>query len=698
MVTPEAREVVPELPAFARELTPGGTTNRAVRQLHARLCQVEPTSPLPERLHAIEQLTRWVCDGPKPPPLDGAATEPYATTRLRLLLRALVNVPELQRRLRETTTSVLSEANALGLLCEVGLPNDRGLLDETSDRLARRLLPRAPDPRDLGELFAHMFKTSRDADWLAGLPTELVVEFLTVLGDVWQPLRDATEDALALLTTRVSALGLSDDIRRRGPAGPVRESPFFRVHHAAFDELPELSTLCRSDLVVVLDNLERFGVSVDVVYRLEVIAKCLTRIESILVARDPRKTPEIVSAEAAFVAELVRARLREQSVRGVVRDNLQLLARKVIERAGETGEHYITVSRGEWWKMLASAAGGGFLTAFTCAGKFLTKWGGFAPAIEGMVNAVNFAGSFIGMQLLGFTLATKQPSMTAAALAGSIRSQEGAHQLDDLITTIARICRSQLAAALGNVGVVIPSAMAFDLVFRAVAARPFLDGETAHHAIEALHPGHSATIPFAALTGVLLWLSSLGAGWLENWAVYRRIPEAITEHRLGRLFGRRLFGFFGRAFKKHIAGFGGSVTLGLLLGMLPAFGKFFGLPVDVRHVTLSTGSLALSVTALGVDALKDPAVAWAALGILCIGSMNFGISFVLALGVAFRAREVPLLRGLNLLGAVLGRFVRSPLEFVYPPASQTEQVFSHRPSMVPRGSAASLHRISRPPS
>ena len=42
---------------------------------------------------------------------------------------------------------------------------------------------------------------------------------------------------------------------------------------------------------------------------------------------------------------------------------------------------------------------------------------------------------------------------------------------------------------------------------------------------------------FAAFTGVLLWLSSIGAGWLENWAVYRRLPEAIAEHRIKRIIG-----------------------------------------------------------------------------------------------------------------------------------------------------------------
>lgn len=683
---------VPDVSAFARGLTASGATSRAIKQLHARLAELDAEADLEHRVDALEKLARWVCDGPKPPPFDGAPPESPATTRLRLLLRALDVVPTFRERLSGSVAALLRDASALRLLCEVGLPNDRGLLHETSDRLARRFLPSPPDHGDLAELFARMFRTERDAEWVASLPAELVLAFFERLGDPWQPLREATEDALALLTTRISALGLSDEIRRRVPSGPVRDSPFFRLPHASREELPDLCAMCRHDMSAAHDNLERFGVSVDVVYRLEVIAKCLDRVEAILVALDPGTTPELVAAETTFVAELCRARLREQSVRGVVTDNTQLLARKVIERAGETGEHYITVSRRDWWKMLASAAGGGFLTVFTCVAKFLTKWAHLAPAVDGMLSAVNYAGSFVTMQLLGFTLATKQPSMTAAALAGSIREQRDEHQLDDLITTIARICRSQLAAAIGNVGIVIPSAILFDVVFRALAARPFLDAENARYTIDSFHPLKSGTIPFAALTGVLLWGSSIGAGWLENWAVYRRLPEAIAEHRVKRIVGRRVLGFLSRLFSKHVAGFGGSVTLGVLLGMTPAFGKFFGLPLDVRHVTLSAGALALSVKGLGLSALADPAVAWAALGIVAIGSMNFGISFLLALGVAFRAREIRSGRGLKLLFAVLGRFVRSPLQFLYPPASETGEVFSHRPSTLPRTSLSSLHR------
>jgi site-specific recombinase len=182
--------------------------------------------------------------------------------------------------------------------------------------------------------------------------------------------------------------------------------------------------------------------------------------------------------------------------------------------------------------------------------------------------------------------------------------------------------------------------------------------------VHSLDPLHTGTIGFAALTGVLLWLSSLGAGWLENWATYRRIPDAIAEHRLRRVVGQRAMRWLAHRLSHGMSGIGGNVTLGFLLGMLPAIGRFVGVPLEVRHVTLSTGALTLAVASLHGEARG---VGAAIVGIAIVASLNFGVSFVLALWVALRARTVES-GGARLLLALAGRLARSPGEFLFPPA------------------------------
>jgi site-specific recombinase len=119
-----------------------------------------------------------------------------------------------------------------------------------------------------------------------------------------------------------------------------------------------------------------------------------------------------------------------------------------------------------------------------------------------------------------------------------------------------------------------------------------------------------------------------------------------------------------------------------MLGMTPVMGKFFGLPLDVRHVTLSTGALTLSVLALGPEALSTEAFWGAAAGIATIGALNFGVSFVLALAVALRARQADRSDRWRLVRSVLATYMRSPLQFFLPPREvSTPRV--HGPVSVP---------------
>jgi site-specific recombinase len=659
---------------------------------------------------ALEAGARWLRTG-------GALldVEPAPVVRLRLLVEVLEDVPAWRRALGSLVARVCTDGDALPAL-EAGLPNDRGLWPESSDRLARRFLPAVDGGRDLGAFVSRLFPTMRDALWLSVVPADVAAALgralvngaraaahaavaieptipvsgaaalavvsttttTTTLG--FTAINHAVLDAIALIATRTSALGLSREIRARSPETPLAASPFFllpRLCDALFtgigsvDSCRDQIVACRDAIETVRAHLEEFGVSVDVVYRIEVIGRNLERLADLLAISGENDVEARSAAVLGLVARIAAARIRHRSLRDILATNLHLLARKVIEHAGQTGEHYITASRGQWLRMLASAAGGGLLTGVTIVVKYLVLWAHFPLFVEGALASANYAGSFLAMQMFGFTLATKQPSMIAAALAGSLhgsRDRASSEQLDDMVTLIARICRSQLAAAIGNVGMVIPTAIAFHFIYLKLRGVPFLDAAAAEHTIESFHPLHSGTIFFAALTGVLLWLSSLGAGWLENWATYRRIPEAIATHRVGRIIGRRPLRWVARIMSRNVAGFGGNVSIGVLLGMVPVIGRFFGLPLEVRHVTLSTGSLALAGCSVGLA----PGFGAAALGILVMLALNFGVSFACALFVALRARGVAH-AGRRLVAAIVKRFVRTPLPFFLPIGEDAER-------------------------
>jgi site-specific recombinase len=691
LALPLAAEPVPEaaaLPdrdAFGAAVAPGKPHHSQIKKLYAAIAGLDPNAEQGARVAALEELFRWLRSSRSIPTPPGTVPgESAYIQRIRLIVHAARTMPGVAARIAGTMVATLEQCQGGGLFAKLGLPSERGLWTETVDRLSRRMLPEPRDDRDLLQIVSRLLPKSRERNVMASLPAELFGELLHVLGaGTWRPLERMRSEAIALVAMRIAATGLSDVLRARSLEGPLEHSPFYRLpraietarqaigdgdaYVAALSECRTIADECRAVTARVIENLEHSGVSVDVVYRLELITLNLTRLERLLASFEPASDLDRALRSKHFLVDLLEARLVDHQLRDILGDNLHLLARKIIERAGHTGEHYITSSRGEYLKMLLSAGGGGILTAGTCAFKFLTGWLKAPPFVEGFLNAVNYSGSFVTMQFLGFTLATKQPSVTAAALAGTLRETAGHPDLGRLVSLIARITRSQLAAAMGNIGLVIPAALIFDWIWRMKhGGEHFLDADTAAYALGSLHPTRTGTIFFAALTGVLLWASSLAAGWLENWAVYRRLPEAIEHHPMGRFVGRRTMAWLSRVFSRNVSGIGGNVSLGTLLAMTPIAGKFFGLPLDVRHVTLSTGALTLAVSSLGRSAALGDVIG-AAIGILIIGSLNFGVSFVLALAVALRARQVERSDRWRLVVSLFATFLKSPFQFVFPP-------------------------------
>jgi site-specific recombinase len=96
---------------------------------------------------------------------------------------------------------------------------------------------------------------------------------------------------------------------------------------------------------------------------------------------------------------------------------------------------------------------------------------------------------------------------------------------------------------------------------------------------------------------------------------------------------------------------------------------FMALPLDVRHVTLSTGQIAAAVGTLGPAVWHDPALWWCVAAIPVTGLLNVGVSFVLALRVAVRSRNVRVGERAKLWGAIRHRLLRHPLSFFWPARS-----------------------------
>ena len=662
----------------------------SVRALSDRLAAFATAGSPGESLTAWMGIVAWTREGGLPSPEDEPADTllPEKTRRLRFLVSLFEKSPVARQALLDVAGKMLAGTEGAGFFGEAGLPSQRGFFSELGDRLMRRILPVPRDDRDLARTLSELFPADAQVERFRRLPPEIFHRIVTLLTppnrpEIWEPVRLAFADGLRLLAARAKAEGLSGKIRARARITGVSASPFYRLGRATdavvdawraggdiagpAREWRELAMACWSEMGTVRRRLEQEGVSVDIVYALDVIDRSLKRMEAMLEIIEAPDGQRRSAAIHRFLSRLAAVHRKDQSVLALAGTNLQMLARRIVERSGRTGEHYIAADRKQYWHLWLAALGGGALTVFTAAVKMKVVGKGLPAFPEGFLSGLNYAVSFLLLQAFGLVLATKQPAMTAATLASILRERRGVHRLDEIVDFTAGIFRSQIAAAIGNVTMVAIGAWLFEQVFRLLAGRSYLDHHDAQHVFETLSPLDSLTVLYAAQTGVLLWLGSVCGGWFENWAVYHRLPKAIAAHPLGRRVGEARMRKFADAIERNASAWGTNVSLGFLLGMTPAIGRFFGLPLDVRHVTLSTGTLALAAASLDNPWFGHGGLARAAAGIAVMFVLNLSVSFALSLASAARAYGLPRRDLAELLRRLVRRFFRSPGEFLLPP-------------------------------
>ena len=118
--------------------------------------------------------------------------------------------------------------------------------------------------------------------------------------------------------------------------------------------------------------------------------------------------------------------------------------------------------------------------------------------------------------------------------------------------------------------------------------------------------------------------------------------------------------------RENISGLASNISLGFMLGLIPPVTGFFGLELEVRHVTLSAGQLAAAGAALGAGVFQQAAFWWCVAAIPLIGALNLGVSFFLAFRLALRAHNVSGTDRARIRAAIWTRLRHQPKSFFIP--------------------------------
>jgi site-specific recombinase len=231
----------------------------------------------------------------------------------------------------------------------------------------------------------------------------------------------------------------------------------------------------------------------------------------VLVLLDPHET---TARGLALLRELVRKENRKYSLRDVATRVTDLVALQVTENAGKTGEHYAAATRAEHFTMLRASMAAGIMAGIMA----LIKGGigrlTLAPFTQAFLFSMNYSLGFMLIHVMHFTLATKQPAMTAATIAATFddnttpNSKRGV-PLEGVVELIAMVMRTQLVSIFGNVLLAIPAGLAIAWAVGVGLGEPVMSAEKAAHALHDLDPFASVALLHAAIAGVWLFLAGL---------------------------------------------------------------------------------------------------------------------------------------------------------------------------------------------
>lgn len=640
-----------------------------------------------------------------------AADVPGALRRLDALLDALLANPQSRTHWATWWQAFVNDVDVAPLLADFGFASRSAFWGELGHRLRRKTLPTSPQTTDAAELFGLVFYDPLDARWLKAIGPKALARLALLLSPMDAVDAPASQqpdspvvmtswgqtllDALVFGVGQVAATGYSAELRVRMSDVARRSRCFHELpaaiealryacqHHAepeqehAAQHVRHLLDAARHAAYTVYGQLDEQGISVGVVFKVRQLRERVIRLKNLL---DTLRAEQRDKATARLLAQLVHVGRESSSIRALVASSTQLTAARVAERSAESGEQYITRNWAEYRRMLGRAGGGGLVLGFTTWMKFALAGLALSAFWSGLADGLNYAVAFVLIQMLHLTVATKQPAVTAPAMVAKLRDLRSRESVLRFVDEVAHLFRSQVAAILGNIGVVVPTV----LVLHGVAwwwwGQGIIDADTARHVLDAHHL-LGPTLVLAAMTGVLLFASSIVAGWVENWFVLNKLDSAIAYNpAITRKLGVARAQRWSQFMRANISGLAANISLGLMLGLVPPLLAFFGLGAEVRHVTLVMGQLAAAAAALGWAVVLEPAFALALVAALLVGPMNLAVSFYLAFRLALKAQNVSEVNRQRIQKAIVFRFRRAPRTFFWPP-SAAEDDQAHAPEL-----------------
>lgn len=655
------------------------------------LQQITALSDVPDA-SVLKRLVNELRVGEKEPTLGNK--------KVQALIDILRQHPEYGAGLASFVLKLIINLRQIALYTDTGIMSDQGFFSSLRRLVGHRFLPLLPLEDSVVELVGYLFDNKQDWHWLANIDKNKwddLVALLKVKDDhlnLVATAKNSILNAIVILSYRISGIGLHPDLMEAYPeilnfsaafVAQNQEAVLFVNQYRQAHELDTLTDIIPEQavspapLLVMLDQCEdvvttvrkriyKTGISIHLTNMMLRLDQSLQRIRTLteLVTDNGHKRDHAI---IELIQTLIKTANRRYSIGYLINNSTKLLSRKVTENASRVGANYISTDKTGYRKMFRKASIGGFIIAFMATLKILAYYLALAPMGIAFINSMIYGLGFVFIYVIHGTVATKQPAMTAAAIASTISDGSGkkSHQLTKLSELVVDILRTQFIAIMGNVMLAVPVTLLISFAWLQYMGTPIIGTNKASHLLHDLDPFRSLALFHAAIAGVYLFLSGLIAGYYDNLAVYNQIGARICRHwLLKRLLPKSWLQRLGGFVEANLGAIMGNFLFGVFLGSTATVGFLFGLPLDIRHIAFASANLAHGLFNISASQMDWPLILLSILGVMLIGIVNLVVSFSLALFVALRSKEVRFFEWGRLTKLVIGHFISHPSDFFWP--------------------------------
>ncbi|OOH85812.1 recombinase [Pasteurellaceae bacterium 15-036681] len=608
-----------------------------------------------------------------------------SSENLRTVIKALEENQDLTRNLSSQLCRWLCSMRLYPLLISNGMLAREGFGREFRSRLYEKINPSFKDISDLRDIFVLLFKDKDDVNWLNNVSISDWQKLLKLLADnttahEHETLRNHLYFeglfAIEMLSIWIAAEDMDPDLMRLDPTLLDVNSPFVELQrevalwvnarrkHQAFDSshLDVMFIQSRE----LIERLRKKGISngasLGVAHLLERLEQTLSRLSALMKAFGPNRF--LARRMLLLTHKLAIASADKHSVVKLWRQSVGMLSRTITQSASDHGEHYITRSRKEYLSMFYSAAGAGVIIAFMALIKVY-----LGELIEnrfwfGLVAGINYAVGFIIIFLLHFTVATKQPAMTAARFAEAVERNSQGRSIDmQLAQLLVDVLRSQTAAVLGNLSLALIVSALIGSIYQSYLGNTVLDSNQIEYQLNSINPLNGA-LWFAAIAGVWLFCSGIIAGFFDNRCNYLNLRMRLQEHPLlTKIMPAKLRERFANYIHNNYGAIMGNASFGLLLGLTGVVGYVTGLPLDIRHIAFSSANIGYVMTSGEISLLI---FIQSLFFVILIGLVNLIVSFSLTLFIALRSLNKEIHSWKNIAHCVWDIAKQKPLSLFFP--------------------------------